>query len=269
MKEKKIVKKWKIELILKEKFSFYWIVTLIILVFYVFFIWYYLYDANKIIKYIYKDIENKRIYNEFIKSEIIKIKDQKINRIYSYDLETDNSITKFVNSSVSFNDKSYVPENLIWMKWTHIIDIKWNWALRVEALIALIELDKSFYDTFNENIKVVSSYRSYNYQQTIKNWWCPDNLCAKAWFSEHQSGLVIDLWETTTNNEFLSNSTLKKYFEWLNNNAHKYGFTNTYQKWLDIDWYEIEPWHWRYLWPELATYLKDNNMTIAEFYNNK
>jgi hypothetical protein len=27
-------------------------------------------------------------------------------------LETDNSITKFVNSSVPFNDKAYIPANL-------------------------------------------------------------------------------------------------------------------------------------------------------------
>jgi LAS superfamily LD-carboxypeptidase LdcB len=34
-----------------------------------------------------------------------------------------------------------------------------------------------------------------------------------------------------------------------------------------VDWYEIEPWHWRYLWVELATYLKNKDLTIAEFYN--
>jgi D-alanyl-D-alanine carboxypeptidase len=62
---------------------------------------------------------------------------------------------------------------------------------------------------------------------------------------------------------------LKKYYKWLDENAYKYGFHNTYQKWLEIDWYEIEPWHWRYMWVELATYLKDNNLTIAEFYFNK
>jgi D-alanyl-D-alanine carboxypeptidase len=48
--------------------------------------------------------------------------------------------------------------------------------------------------------------------------------------------------------------------------AHTYGFTNTYQKGLDIDWYEIEPWHWRYVWVDIASYLSENNITIAEFY---
>ncbi|MBT3727072.1 hypothetical protein HOG21_05315 [bacterium] len=40
----------------------------------------------------------------------------------------------------------------------------------------------------------------------------------------------MDLWETTTNNEFMSKKNLKEYYKWLNKNAYKYGFHNTYQK---------------------------------------
>jgi zinc D-Ala-D-Ala carboxypeptidase len=36
---------------------------------------------------------------------------------------------------------------------------------------------------------------------------------------------------------------------------------------LDIDGYEIEPWHWRYLGVDLSTELKNKNITIAEYYN--
>jgi D-alanyl-D-alanine carboxypeptidase len=253
----------------EKNFSIYWIIALIILIIYVLWIWYYLFDANRKIKTIYKNIENNKMDTVYIAWEIERIKKDKIDRIYSLDLDTDNSITKFVNSSVSFNNKKYIPENLIWFEGTNLIDTKWNWTLRLEALRALVELNKTFYDVFNKNIKVASSYRSYDYQQWIKEWWCPDNLCAKAGYSEHQSGLVVDLWETTTNSQFMSNRILATYYYWLNDNAHKYGFHNTYVKWLNIDWYEIEPWHWRYMWVELATYLKDNNLTIAEFYNNK
>jgi D-alanyl-D-alanine carboxypeptidase len=56
-----------------------------------------------------------------------------------------------------------------------------------------------------------------------------------------------------------------KYYLWLVKNSHLYGWHNTYQKWVAIDGYEIEPWHWRYLWVEFATYLYENNMTIAEY----
>lgn len=190
--------------------------------------------------------------------------------IENLDLQTDSSLTKFVSARVPFIDKSYVPENLESISWDYVYDAKWgSQVLRKEANYALQKMSVDFYRSFEQKIKVVSAYRSYAYQQWIKNRWCPDNLCAKAWYSEHQSGLAFDLWETTTNSQFLSKPDLKKYFEWLNNNAHKYGFTNTYQKGLEIDTYEIEPWHWRYVWEVFATYLRDNNMTIAEFYDSK
>ena len=253
----------------KKKITSKCIIFLVVVILYLFFITYFLLSTANNLKILNIDIKNKEIENEFLKYELYRITKQKENYINSLDLYSDNSFTKFVNSSVSFTNKSYIPENLTWFKWTYITDTKWYWRLKEEAMNSLVELNTSFYEKFNKNIVVVSSYRSYAYQKWIKDRWCPDNLCAKAGYSEHQSGLAIDLWETTTNEQFLSKPILKLYFEWLNDNAHKYGFHNTYQKWLEIDGYEIEPWHWRYMWIELATYLKENSITIAEFYNKK
>ena len=184
----------------------------------------------------------------------------------SIDLETDNSIQKFVNNKIGFNDLNYVPLKLEKIDSEYIYDMKWNLKLRWEALSALKEMWEEFYKEYWREISVLSAYRSYSYQKGIKDRWCPDNLCAKAWFSEHQSWLVIDFWEAPTNKQFLSNAKYKKYFEWLKLNGDLYWFHNTYQKWLDIDWYEIEPWHWRYVWKDLAKYLKENDITIAELY---
>jgi D-alanyl-D-alanine carboxypeptidase len=125
---------------------------------------------------------------------------------------------------------------------------------------------KKFQEDKWEKMVIVSAYRSYQYQKWIKLRWCPDNLCAKAWYSEHQSWLAVDFWEASTNYKWKNNNRLKNYYEWLKNNASDFGFHNTYQKWLDIDWYEIEPWHWRYLWVELAKYLENENITFAEYY---
>ena len=113
---------------------------------------------------------------------------------------------------------------------------------------------------------MVSAYRSYYYQVWIKRRWCSDLFCAKAWYSEHQSGLAIDLFETTSQKEFLSKPELKKYFIWLNENAYKYGFNNSYKNGKVIDWYAIEPWHWRYLWKEFAKELYEKNMTYWQYY---
>lgn len=186
------------------------------------------------------------------------------------DLYTDSSIQKFVTSNLSFDDKSYVPENLVSISGEYVFDAKWWYQLlRQEAKVNLDLLAEEFYKEFSVKLSVVSAYRSYTYQKGIKDRGCPDNLCAKAWFSEHQSGLAVDLFEASTNAQWKNNYTLNKYYNWLKDNAHYFGFHNTYQYWLDIDWYEIEPWHWRYLWEEFATYLYENNITIAQYYESQ
>lgn len=183
-----------------------------------------------------------------------------------FDLKLDTSLQKYVDNKIHFNDLSYIPKNLKKVDLEYVIDTKWNSRLKTEALLALNSMSLDFYNTFEKKMILVSAYRSYKYQKWIKDRGCPDNLCAKAWYSEHQSWLAIDLWETSTQKDFLSKPHLKKYFQWLNKNAHKYGFHNTYKNWLEIDWYEIEPWHWRYVWEKLATNLKEKDCSFSEFY---
>lgn len=186
--------------------------------------------------------------------------------VFWADLETDNSITKFVNSSVPFNDKAYIPENLVNFTWKYISSNKPNPKLREIMVWELEWLAEAFFTEFWRKLQVNSAYRSYAYQKGIKDRGCPDNLCAKAGFSEHQSWLWFDIFSISNQQTWLNNTKLSAYYSWLKINAHHYGFHNTYQKGLEIDWYEIEPWHWRYLGVDLATHLSENNLTIAEFY---
>lgn len=52
---------------------------------------------------------------------------------------------------------------------------------------------------------------------------------------------------------------------WLQLNAYKYGWHQSYQNGEYIDAYEIEPWHWRYLGIDLATKLNNLNMSYTEY----
>jgi hypothetical protein len=54
---------------------------------------------------------------------------------------------------------------------------------------SLTALAKEFHKEFGIKFQVNSAYRSYLYQKGIKDRGCPDNICAKAGYSEHQSGL--------------------------------------------------------------------------------
>lgn len=184
-----------------------------------------------------------------------------------FDLDSDTSFTKYVNPYICYSNLSYIPAGLVSVESDFIYSNKWTSLLRPEAKKALENMGRDFYNTFWKNIWIASAYRSYEYQKGIKENGCSDAMCAHAGYSEHQSWLAVDLFEASTENDFLKKSNLKNYYWWLQKNAHKYGFHNSYQKGKKIDWYMKEPWHWRYVWIELATFLHDNNITFAEYYN--
>lgn len=211
-------------------------------------------------------LDSKKIEELKQKNESRRLKLEQEKKIKSLNLIQDNSLTKFVNNKIHFDKLGYIPQDLESINSNYVFDAKWNSKLRKEANKELQNLAKDFYNKFSNKLKIVSAYRSYAYQVWIKSRWCPDNLCAKAWFSEHQTWFAVDIFSASSKYEWTINNQYQKYFNWFNENAYKYGFHNTYQRWLKIDWYEIEPWHWRYLWIDLATYLKNENITMAEFY---
>ena len=58
-----------------------------------------------------------------------------------------------------------------------------------------------------------------------------------------------------------------KEFLWLSRNAHKYGFILRYPKDKEnITGFKFEPWHYRYVGIEVATYIKKHNLTFEEYY---
>lgn len=188
------------------------------------------------------------------------------NRVKNLDLSSDDSLQKYVDPNIPFWDLAYIPENLVSLDSEFIIDAKWNAQLRQVAAENLQEMAAKFYEDMWEKMVVVSSYRSYAYQAGIKARGCPDNLCAKAGYSEHQSALAVDLWSASTQSYWNNSTRLTKFYAWLSENAHLYGFHNSYQNGLKIDGYDIEPWHWRYVWIDLASYLRENEITFAQYY---
>jgi LAS superfamily LD-carboxypeptidase LdcB len=216
------------------------------------------------------ELEKKYFFiDENTKIPEIKKEEKKIvplENLKKLDYINDTSLTKYVWYWKSFEEINYIPLKLKKIRGNYIKDIKWWQLLREEALIALDEMGKDFYKIFSTKISIVSWYRSYFYQSQIKSGTCPDNLCSKPWYSEHQSGLAIDLWETTTEKDFLSKKELNSYFLRLKENAHRYWFHNSYQNGVEIDWYDKEPWHWRYLWKDLASYLYKEKISFSQFY---
>ena len=183
-----------------------------------------------------------------------------------FDYISDESYQKYVDPDIPFENLWYIPPDLRSLSLTYITDTRGDLRLRESAAIQLEMLAEDFYNHFWEKVVVVSSYRSYERQRQIKVGWCPDHLCAKAWYSEHQGWLAVDFWSASTEAYWKWSPRLMRFYDWLYDNAHLYGYHNSYQNGVEIDGYAVEPWHWRYLWVELATYLRENEITFAEFF---
>lgn len=118
-------------------------------------------------------------------------------------------------------------------------------------------------------IKARSSYRSYQdqlniYQEYEEKYGTKgaDGIAARAGFSEHQTGLVVDVGADETS--VFANT---KEFQWMKEHAHEYGYILRYPKGKeDITGYNYEAWHYRYVGEEIAQYIKKNNITFDEYY---
>ena len=86
----------------------------------------------------------------------------------------------------------------------------------------------------NDSVVVgsVSGFRSYKQQADARS--RKPNLAVRPGFSRHQEGIAIDIDVQTT----------PRTYQWLAENAHKYGFARTVS---------YEPWHWVYFGIEEAT----------------
>lgn len=126
----------------------------------------------------------------------------------------------------------------------------------------------------NDGIQLIvsSSYRSYESQEEIykdfyyaKGETYADAYAARAGHSEHQTGLALDIFspDGTTTSSFETTAA----YEWLINNAHKYGFILRYPKDKTyLTGYEYESWHFRYLGEDLATKVYNEGITYDEYY---
>ncbi len=122
-----------------------------------------------------------------------------------------------------------------------------------------------------QDIIINSSYRDYQYQLDLYNdyvsWYGQtktDEMAARPGFSEHQTGLTIDV---TTYGENENTFDKTEEFAWLQNHAHEYGFILRYPEGKEhLTGYEYESWHYRYVGVEVATYIHEHNITYDEYY---
>jgi len=182
-----------------------------------------------------------------------------------YTIYKPTSIDVLVNKNNKL-DKNYIPTDLKLIDKEYAYDNKY---LRKEACNAFIYMVKDAKKQ-GYNIIAVSTYRSYEYQENLynnyvkdKGLWYADRCSARAGHSEHQTGLAVDVADLTGDYDNFQNT---KEFEWMINNSYKYGFILRYPKSrYHITGFKYEPWHYRYVGVDIATYLFNNKLTLEEY----
>ena len=163
--------------------------------------------------------------------------------------------------------KDYVPNNLTQTKEY----AKSLMRLNIEAYEQFRKMAADAYKEDSFKLRIVSAYRSYHYQEKLYNNYLKydsqdkvDTYSARPGFSEHQTGLAIDI-----DNEILdyNHFHLTMEFTWMQNNAYKYGFILRYPLGKEkITGYKYEPWHYRYVGKKIAQYLHNHDITFDEYY---
>jgi D-alanyl-D-alanine carboxypeptidase len=121
-------------------------------------------------------------------------------------------------------------------------------------------------------ISITSSYRSYQNQITTYNGWvaangsteAADTVSARPGYSEHQTGLAVDLGTSGCVLECFAGTP---HYTWLQQNAAKYGFIQRYYAGHEgTTGYSPEAWHYRYVGTEVALDMKAKGVKTLEQY---
>ena len=176
----------------------------------------------------------------------------------------DSDILAIVNK-YHYLSSSYVPDDLV------TISSKYSTRTNKLRSVAAKAFENMAEDALKNNIKIyaASSYRSYSDQKYIYNNYVKedgvqiaDTYSARAGHSEHQTGLATDIADTSYS--FIKDNT--KESNWLKENAHKYGFILRYESTTEkITGYMYEPWHYRYVGVDIATFIHENKITYDEY----
>lgn len=116
----------------------------------------------------------------------------------------------------------------------------------------------------------VSAYRSYETQKSLYNNYLKkygnqsfvDGFSARPGFSEHQTGLALDINVASFSSNFEKTPT----FAWLKEHCAEYGFILRYDQGKeDITGYRFEPWHYRYVGVEIAKVCMSQGLAYEEY----
>ena len=172
-------------------------------------------------------------------------------------IDTASSVWVLVNKRNALSPKSFVPSNLV----VPSMPYAGGHTLRSDAAAALARMASASYSEGAGRIGIDTAYRSYATQKALydrylalrgRTW--TDTWYLRAGYSEHQTGLTVDLLPIGRSNCSI-NDCIDETPQgvWLARNAWRFGFILRYEKGrTSTTGVGFEPWHFRFVGTPLA-----------------
>lgn len=169
-------------------------------------------------------------------------------------------------SKIYFLNENFVPSGLVQIPpvWTYGAQEEYFHKEVWPHLLSLLEAAEED----GVDLRIVSAYRSFETQAILKGGYTvrygsgANAFSADQGYSEHQLGTTLDFTTESLGAGWTSSFDDSDGFEWLMENAHKYGFILSYPS--SNSYYVYEPWHWRYVSEKLA---RDMHEDGKDFYD--
>lgn len=173
-------------------------------------------------------------------------------------LPSDYIPSDLVVPDVSFSFSYYDEKKLMRQKAADALEVLFNGAQAQNIVLNGVSAYRSYdrqYEIFTDNVKKQGLEHTTKYSATPG-------------YSEHQTGLAIDVSAASVNNRLDASFGASPEGKWLAENAYIYGFIIRYpEDKTKITGYSYEPWHIRYVGKPLAKYLYENNLCLEEYFN--
>lgn len=169
------------------------------------------------------------------------------------------------HSTEVIDGATYIDGILIVNK-TYSLPKSYNYGLTDETLKAFNKM-KNAAAKDNIYLEIASGFRSYEEQKALYKEYSAENgkkkadtYSARAGYSEHQSGMAIDV------NGADFSMVGHKDMKWLGKHCYEYGFIIRFPKGKEnITGYSYEPWHIRYVGRKTAKKIKNQGVCLEEY----
>ncbi|KPJ54887.1 hypothetical protein AMJ47_02330 [Parcubacteria bacterium DG_72] len=169
-------------------------------------------------------------------------------------------------SKVYFLNENYIPETLVKISPEYTFNPEKDYLFYSKAWPFLQDLLSAAVSS-GMDIKIISAYRSFGTQSEIKSAYKvvygsgANQFSADQGYSEHQLGTTVDFTTPEVGDSFSGFEKTQAY-QWLLDNAYKYGFTLSYPE--ENTYYQFEPWHWRFVGKSLAERLYQEGISFYD-----